>query len=71
MNKFAIKRKDQERATRSAAKVSTVPQLIDGGYATYWQMAERLGVSKDEAERRYRNAKGRGVWPIGWEDLRA
>lgn len=59
------------REQRAVKKRAEVPRRIgDGEYATCSEMAKRLGVTKDEANRRYQNAKRRGVWPIGWEDIR-
>lgn len=69
MNKFAIKESDRLRSSKRGHRASMVPQLIECGYATYWDMAERLGVPKEDAERRYQNAKRRGLWPISYSDL--
>lgn len=57
---------------RAVKKRPEVPHRIgDGEYATYSQMGKRLGVTKQDAEKRYQNARNRGVWPITWEALGA
>jgi hypothetical protein len=70
VNKFAITSADRIKASKRGHRASVVPQLISGGYATYWDMAKELGLTKEEAEYRYQKARKRGVWPISYEDLR-
>lgn len=51
----------------NATQVATV--LVGGRYFTYAALGEGLGVTKEEANRRYSNARRRGVWPITMKDL--
>lgn len=52
----------------NATQVANV--LVDGRYFTYSALGEELGVTKEEANRRYSNLRRRAIWPITWDLLR-
>lgn len=56
-------------ARQRGNKSQVLQVLLDGKYMTYAAIGLALGVDKDEAYRRYRNAKRIGVWPIKMGDL--
>lgn len=40
--------------------------LVEGKYMTYKAIGDKLGISRDEANGRYKNARRKGIWPITW-----
>jgi hypothetical protein len=71
VNKFAITPADRIKASKRGHRASVVPQLVGNVYMTYWEMADKLGVSKEQAEYRFQKARKRGIWPITLSDLGA
>lgn len=67
--KYAISEADRLKSSKRGHRASVVPQLLGGEYLTYWEIAERLGVSKEQAEYRFQRARKRGIWPISLGDL--
>jgi hypothetical protein len=51
-------------ARQRGNKSQVLQVLLDGKYMTYAAIGAVLGVAKDEAYRRYRSARKRGIWPI-------
>lgn len=66
---FHMKRDEMIRAARRGNATQVAKVLVDGRYFTYTALGEMLGVSKDEANRRYSNLRRRGIWPITMEHL--
>lgn len=66
---FHMRRDEMIRAGRRGNATQVAKVLVDGRYFTYNALGEMLGVSKDEANRRYSNLRRRGIWPITMEHL--
>lgn len=66
---FHMKRDEMIRAGRRGNATQVAKVLVDGRYFTYTALGEMLGVSKEEATRRYSNLRRRGIWPITMEHL--
>lgn len=62
-------RTEFQRAGRKGNATQVAKILVDGRYFTYSALGEVLGVSKEEANRRYSNLRRRGIWPITMNHL--
>lgn len=62
-------RSEFQRAGRKGNATQVANVLVDGRYFTYAALGEVLGVSKEEANRRYSNLRRRGIWPITMNHL--
>lgn len=51
-------------ARQRGNKSQVLQVLLDGKYMTYAAIGAVLGVAKEEAYKRYRSARKRGIWPI-------
>jgi Fic family protein len=67
--RFIHNRNELLTAGKRGNRTQIAQVLLDGKYFTYAAIGAMLGVSRDEANRRYRNAKRLGLWPIKLGDL--
>lgn len=67
---FHMKRDEMIRSGRRGNATQVAKVLVDGRYFTYSALGEELGVTKEEANRRYSNLRRRAIWPITWDLLR-
>lgn len=66
---MAYKVKTAEARKRgNQAQVAQV--LVEGKYMTYKAIGDKLGISRDEANRRYKSLRLKGRWPILLGDMK-